>query len=140
MKIYLIGSMRNPKVPKLANELRVTGHEVVDDWFSSGPEADMFWREYELARGRDFQRALDGIHARHVFDVDKRWLDWAEIVVLVAPAGRSGHMELGYSIGRGKHGYILLEEPNPDRWDIMYRFASGVTADPDELKSWLDEY
>jgi hypothetical protein len=34
-------------------------------------------------------------------------------------------------IGKGKPGYILLEDP--DRWDVMYQFASGVFYELNEL-------
>ena len=39
-KIYTIGSLRNEKVPLIANALRDAGHEVFDDWYGAGPEAD----------------------------------------------------------------------------------------------------
>ena len=45
--IYLIGSMRNPAVPVLANNLRKEGFKVFDDWSSPGPEADDYWQDYE---------------------------------------------------------------------------------------------
>ena len=37
MKVYLIGSLRNPKVPKIAEKIRALGFEVFDDWFAAGP-------------------------------------------------------------------------------------------------------
>ena len=30
--IYLIGYLRNPEVPKVAEKLRIAGFEVFDDW------------------------------------------------------------------------------------------------------------
>jgi hypothetical protein len=38
------------------------------------------------------------------------------------PAGKSGHLELGYAIGSGKRGFVCFDQ-EPDRWDVMYRFA-----------------
>ena len=136
-KIYIIGSLANPKIPFIANEFQAQGHKVFADWFSPGPEADGFWQEYERNRGRDFIHALKGPHAQMVFQFDRLWLGWADIGILVLPAGRSGHLELGWLLGQGKLGFILLEEADPERWDVMYGFASGVTADLDELKGWL---
>ena len=47
--IYLIGSLRNEEVPKLARRLReALNVEVFDDWFSPGPKADDFWRLDEI--------------------------------------------------------------------------------------------
>jgi len=42
--------------------------------------------------------------------------------VLMLPAGRSGHLELGQIMGDRKPGFILLDE-DYDRWDVMYRKA-----------------
>lgn len=134
MNIYLIGSLRNPKVPHTAERLRSEGFEVYDDWFSDGYEADVKWNEYEHIRGRSFQEALEGWHATHVFENDMEHLEKADAGLLMLPAGRSAHLELGWIIGTGKPGYILLEG-EPERFDIMYRFASVVTSDLDQLIS-----
>jgi len=125
-KIYLIGSLRNAKVGEIANKLREAGHEVFDDWFAAGPEADDYWQKYETARGHNYKEALTGYAANHVYNFDKYHLDRNDIAVLVLPAGKSGHLELGYVIGTGKPGYILFDDVMPDRWDVMYLFASGV--------------
>ena len=124
--VYLIGSLRNPQVPIIANQLRVAGFEVFDDWFSAGPEADDKWRDYEKARGRSFNEALKGYPARHVFAFDHHHLARASAVALILPAGKSGHLELGWALGQGKPGFILLD--NPERWDVMYQFATGVVT------------
>jgi hypothetical protein len=125
--IYLIGSLRNPDVPKVAASLRATGIEVFDDWYAAGYEADDMWKEYEQERGRGYLEALEGHAANHVFSFDKRYLDRADAGVLVAPAGKSGHLELGYLIGRGRRGYYLLDDP--ERWDVMLKFCTRVTTD-----------
>jgi len=52
--------------------------------------------------------------------------------VLVLPAGKSGHLELGYMIGQGKPGYILLDG-EPERFDVMYNFATGVFTNLSDL-------
>ena len=35
-KVYLIGSLRNPEVPQIANKIRELGFEVFDDWHPNG--------------------------------------------------------------------------------------------------------
>jgi nucleoside 2-deoxyribosyltransferase len=40
------------------------------------------------------------------------------------PAGKSGHLELGYVSGKGKPTYVLFDH-EPERWDVMYQFATG---------------
>ncbi len=127
--IYIIGSMRNPRIPELAKSIRMAlGFEAFDDWHSPGPEADEFWQKYEKDRGRTYKEALEGHHAKHVFNFDRYHLDRCDAAVLVLPAGKSGHLELGYMIGRGKKGYILLDG-EPERFDIMYNFAKVFTSE-----------
>ena len=130
--IYLIGSLRNPKIPLLGVELRKLGYEVFDDWYGAGHEADDKWREYEQVRGRRYAEALYGHAAVNAFSFDDTHLQRATAGILVLPAGKSGHLELGYMIGLGKRGYVLFEE-EPERWDLMYHFADGVAFSPDDL-------
>jgi hypothetical protein len=122
--IYLIGSLRNPTIPDIAQQLRTAGHEVFDDWYAAGPEADDKWRDYEKGRGHSYIEALSGLAAKHVFDFDRFHLGRASDVVLALPCGKSGHLELGWALGQGKRGYVLLD--SPERWDVMYKFATGV--------------
>ncbi|TXH14485.1 MAG: hypothetical protein E6R03_09160 [Hyphomicrobiaceae bacterium] len=132
LKVYIIGSLRNPQVPLLGNFLRGHGWEVFEDWYAAGPEADDKWMAYEQGRGHTFAEALKGPAAQHVFQFDKHHLDTSDIVVLMMPAGKSGHLEFGYAIGQGKKGFILLEQ-EPERFDVMYAFATGVVYDWEEL-------
>jgi len=135
VKVYLIGSLRNPEVPKLANKIRELGFEVFDDWYAAGPEADDKWRDYEKARGHTYREALKGLAADHVYQFDRKHLKACDIAILYLPAGKSGHLELGWAIGKGKRGYILLD--NPERWDVMYQFADGVFHNFEELEEEL---
>lgn len=130
--VYVIGSLRNPAIPTIASTLRKEGFDVFDDWFAAGPEADDWWKKYEQERGRTYREALDGFPAGQVFRYDKSHLDRCQAAVLVLPAGKSGHLELGYFIGSGKPGFILLP-PGDDRWDVMYRFATKVVSSVEEL-------
>lgn len=125
--IYVIGSLRNPKIPEIANAIRKLGIEAFDSWYAPGPEADDFWQKYEQGRGHTYIEALNDYAARHVFEFDRLHLDRATSGVLVLPAGKSCHLELGYLIGQGKPGYILLDQ-EPERWDVMYGFATVVPS------------
>ena len=127
-KLYIIGSLRNPEIPKVAASLRfaLPGLTIFDDWYSAGPEADDHWRDYEMARGHSYFQALGGFAAKNVFNFDKTHLDSSDGALLVLPAGKSGHLELGYMAGKGKWTGILQPGPDPERWDVMYQFADGV--------------
>lgn len=137
-KVYLVGSMKNPEVPRIAKMLRAEGFEVFDDWYSPGPEADDYWKKYEEDRGRTFLEALEGTHCWNVFNYDKKHLDDADICILILPAGRSGHLELGYMVGCGKPCYILLDGDH-ERFDVMYRFATQVFDNVDKMLEVLKE-
>ena len=136
--VYVIGSLRNPDIPVIASDLRKHGYDVFDDWFAAGPKADDHWKEYEVSRGRTYEEALAGYPAGQVFRYDKSHLDRCQAAVLVLPAGKSGHLELGYFIGCGKPGFILMP-PGDDRWDVMYRFATKVVRSLDELHDELQK-
>lgn len=136
MIIYLMGSLRNPDIPNTAATLRDWGHEVFDDWFAAGPEADDHWRLYEEGRGRSYIEALDGHAATNIFGLDYHHLNRAHAGVLQLPAGRSAHLELGYLLGQGKPGFILLDDP--DRWDVMYKFATAICLGFDDLKKAME--
>lgn len=122
MKIYVVGSLRNPRVPEVAQSLRGPGRQVFDDWYAAGPEADDYWQKYSQARGQTYLQALGDHAAQHVFNFDLTHLDESDVGVLVYPAGKSGHLELGYLRGQGKPCFILLDK-EPERWDVMANFA-----------------
>lgn len=130
--VYVLGSLKNPAIPKVAAALRGVGLDVFDDWYAAGYEADDKWAEYERKRGRSYGAALGGYAAEHVFNYDKSHIDRCDASVLVAPAGRSAHLELGYAIGSGKCGFVYFPT-EPERWDVMYRFADAVVFDIDTL-------
>lgn len=139
MRLYLIGSLRNELVPELAHMLRLDGHDVFDDWYAAGPEADDYWQKYEKDRDRNFAQALNGYAAHHVFEYDRTHLDRSEGAVLLMPAGKSSHLELGYILGQGKPGWILMHG-EPERFDVMYRFATEVVYTVDDLLEEINRY
>jgi hypothetical protein len=134
--IYIVGSLRNPSIPMIGEALRNLGLDVFDDWYAAGPEADDKWRDYEVFRGRNYPEALGGFAAKHVFEFDLFHLQRTDMCLLVLPAGKSGHMELGYARGLGKRCFVLFDKV-PERYDVMYQFADGGVffALPDLLKA-----
>lgn len=135
--VYIVGSLRNPLIPQVAQSIREKCNvEVFDDWYSAGPEADDKWREYEIAKGNTYWDALEGYAAKNVFRFDKTHLDRATHVVLVLPAGRSGHLELGYAAGQQKQTAVLFDA-DYDRWDVMYQFAKVRTQSLLEITDWI---
>ena len=133
--IYLIASLRNPEVVKIGNKIRELGIEAFDDWSSPGPEADDYWKSYSETRGQTYKEALNSWSAKHVFEFDKHHLDRCDSALLILPAGRSCGIEFGYTIGKGKRGWVLLDRP--DRWDIMLQFATGIYDNIDDFIEML---
>jgi len=124
-KLYLIGSLRNPMIPIVANIIRARGIEVFDDWYSAGSTADDCWRDYERARGHTYLEALKGHAARNVFEFDRRHLEASDGALLLLPAGQ------------GKWTSILLEKEAASapefRYDVMYQFVDLVTDNLEEV-------
>lgn len=137
--VYLIGALKNWRVVKLANELQQAGFEPFADWITPGPEADSFLLKYAKQRGWSYKQALESHAAKHVFEFDRHHIDRCDMAVLLAPAGKSGHLELGYVIGQGKPGFILFEK-EPKRFDVMLQFATKIFFSKQEMFKFLKEY
>jgi len=113
-------------------------YDVFDQWITPGPEADQFLFQYAKQRGWGYKEALTYHAAKNNFDFDKRHIDSSDIVIMVMPAGKSAHLELGYSIGMGKEAHILFDV-EPDRFDLMYNFVppENIHFSVDELLTRL---
>lgn len=138
MKVYIIGSLRNPEIPNFANQLKEAGFEPFADWFTPGPDADDHWRNYSRSRGWNYKQALSSYAARNIFEFDKSHIDSSDAVVMLMPAGKSGHLELGYARGCGKPGYIFFDK-EPERYDVMVQFASDIFFDMPDLIAALNK-
>lgn len=137
-KLYLISSLRNPIVPEIHVKLEKIGFDVFSSWFSPGPRADDYWRDYTKDKGLDLKGALLDPSAEHIYAFDHYYLDNADLGVLLMPAGKSCHLELGYLIGKGKPGYIVYNEV-PKRYDIMIKFCNDIFFGIDEMIAGLQK-
>jgi nucleoside 2-deoxyribosyltransferase len=135
---YLAGSLRNPRIPEFANQIVAEGYEVFADWFNPGPAADDYHRDYARARGWSYRQFLEGPAAKNIFDFDKYHMSRCDALVLLMPAGKSAHLELGYTLGQGKPGYIVFEE-EPERYEIMVQFATQIFFSRQEFLDFLKE-
>jgi len=135
---YIIGSLRNPAVVPFANRLQAAGYEAFADWISPGPDADDYLRDYAKARGLDYKQTLQTFAARHIFEFDLHHLERCDAAVMLMPAGKSGHLELGFVRGLGKPGYIIFDK-EPERIDVMYQFATELFFTQDEFFGMLDK-
>lgn len=130
--IYIIGALKNRQIMEFAERLRKQGYDVFDQWLTPGPDADSYLLEWAKKRNLSYKEALNSYAARHVFDFDKSHIDRCDMAILYMPAGKSAHIELGYVIGSGKKAYILFDK-EPERFDVMYNFATDVFFNEQEL-------
>lgn len=140
-KVYVLGSLRQPEaVIYVTKALEAAGFDVFSDWCGAGPEADDHWQRYEKARGRNYRTALASPAAQNTFKFDLRNILKSDIAVMVAPAGKSAHLELGFAAGCRKPTFILMDEPKKaDRWDVMALFA-GAPIDEEEVLEFAGYY
>lgn len=138
-KLYLVGSLRNPRIPELAKRLRLElpGFEIFDDWYAAGEKADDYWKDYEQKRGRTYEEALKGYSAKHIYEFDKHHIDTSSHVLLVLPAGKSGHMEITYAQYGAKKKTAILLDQDDIRWDVMYQFIPTILSNEDDILDWI---
>ncbi len=131
-RIYIASSWKNSVLLKhLAEIFRADGHEV-DLFCDPSPERTVFdWQALIFTLGdknpgnTTIKEIINVPRVVEAFDQDKKWLDWADVVLMVLPCGRSAHLEAGYGKGSGKDLYILGDFA-PGEFDLMYRFADGI--------------
>jgi hypothetical protein len=111
VKIYVASSWRNLYQPDVVKLLRGQGHEVYDfrnptpgnDGFRWS-EIDGGWQEWTFER---YRMALEHPIAETGFAHDMDALRWCDAAVLVMPAGKSSHLELGWAAGAKRKTAIL---------------------------------
>lgn len=138
--VYLIGALKNDRVPEVGGILRAQGFDVMDEWFTPGRHADTNWQKYERQRGRSYAEALKGRAATNIFLFDRAYLDLSDVAILIMPAGKSAMLELGYAKGRGKRTIIYLDGQEPERYDIMPKFADKVVLTEEGLLLALHDW
>jgi nucleoside 2-deoxyribosyltransferase len=130
VNVYVASSWRNERQPAVVGALRKGGHKVYDfrhptpeDTGFSWSEIDRNWQSWTVD---EYIAALNHPAAEWGFSRDMRALDECDACVLVLPCGRSAHLELGYAIGRGKHGIILLDRCEPELMSKMARLCRSM--------------
>ncbi len=143
MRIYLASSWKNYDHLLILQEmLESLGHEV--DCFANGKNGRFSFNWAELihnalgckTRGEALER-LETLDAKDMwinptvikaFESDRKMIEWADIIILVLPSGKSSHLEAGYAKGIGKRLYILGDFKKGE-FETMYRFADGLFRD-----------
>jgi nucleoside 2-deoxyribosyltransferase len=136
MKIYVASSWKNTYYPTVVDGLKQAGHTVFDF-----RENGFNWAEVDpgFAARMDCHRFLDMLHHGEkqniAFGRDMGALESSDAVVLVAPCGKSAHLELGWACGHGKVTAALLE-PRTEP-ELMYKMVDCLTSSMQELLAFL---
>jgi len=135
MRIYVASSWRNQRLTDVVKALRYAGHEVYDfrehdafDWKQIQPDWER-WTPKQFCRNLKHPAAVAG------YQRDITALNHSEAVVLVAPCGRSSHLELGIAIGIGIPTAILLAEG--ERPELSYSAADRLCLSIQEVLDFL---
>lgn len=133
MKIYVASSWRNPHQPGVVKALNAAGHECFD-FRHPVPDNDGFsWREVGLDLKSftlaDYVSALMHPAAIRGYGYDMAAMEACDACVLVLPAGRSASFELGWCLGRGKGGIVILP-PDGEKFEpeLMYKGADYIVS------------
>lgn len=135
-RIYVASSWKNLFQPGIVHALRAMSpdHEVYDfrtfrfDWRETIVNPTK--RTPPLWTTEEHRRALGHPLAEKAYDCDMEALDACDDCVLVLPCGKSAHWELGYALGQGKRGIVVMldrEEP-----ELMYSMTK-IVGTMDEL-------
>ena len=135
--VYIIGALKNKRIPEIGNFLRNNGFDAMDEWYTPGEHADTNWQLYEKIRGRSYAEALKGRGATNIRLFDQSYIDLADAVVCVAPAGKSAMVELGYAKGQNKPVFFYLDDLIMERYDIMPGMIDAVVHSEEELLTAL---
>lgn len=114
--------------PTVVTVLREHGYEVYDFKNPTVGNHGFKWVDTGIHNGPihidALQRALQSRPAQEGFKQDHAAMKWADICLLVLPAGRSAHMEVGWFMGQGKPVVIYAAEPIEP--ELMYLLGPDV--------------
>ena len=146
MKIYIASRWRNQQlVIELANRLEQEGFWVDAFCRTTEKRVAFHWSEFvdteEALQEYDAISFMDDDRVQRAFQEDKKWIDWADCVIMLVPCGNSAHLEGGYAKGQGKPLFIFGEF-HKGNFDVMYGFADSLfrTEEFDKLLDALKAY
>ena len=138
MKVYIASSWKMSEwVIAWKEGLEKHGHKV--DAFCDDSDMRFVFHFSEIGDPADLDAIsfLADPRSRRAFEEDKKWLDWADVCLLVLPSGKSAHLEAGYAKGQGKLLIIWQNEFPKGEFDVMYGFADLITESTSVIIEFL---
>ena len=138
--LYVASSWRNPLYDSVIE--RVTAESISHYDFKNPPGRTGFaWSEidpdWQAWSARRYIELLNHPIAQAGYASDMDAMDAADVFLLVLPAGRSAHLELGWAAGSGRSTIILTrdgEEP-----ELMAKMADLITDSLDEAIAFIHD-
>lgn len=138
MRVYVASSWRNrERQQAVVNALRDAGLHAYDFTLPDAVEGGFSWRDVDADwpwwNPEQIVQGLAHPTAQTGYARDMAALSNADACVLVMPAGRSAHAELGWAVGAGKYGVVLLPEDERVEAELMWNMADLVTSNVAEV-------
>lgn len=130
-KIYIASSWKNLYYPGILHALKSIEKYDIYDFRNPVPGNNGFnWKQidpnWENWNPSDYIKALKHPIAKQGYDYDINALNTCDHCIYVLPCGRSASWELGYAMGKGKKGYVvMLDKDTPD---LMFSEATIITS------------
>ena len=146
--IYVASSWKNTLQPHVVARLRESGYNVYDFRHPIVGNDGFSWAQiYSVAELRNvplpelwdasiIRDMLKHPIAETGFALDFAAMACASACVLVQPSGRSAHLEFGWIVGRGKPGFVLMD----DVPDLMVKVATGLAVNLEELMQMVSRH
>lgn len=144
MKIYLASSWKNEFLLKNIKYFLKNGGNAVDLFCDLSGNARKFIFSFDLLG--DIKRENNITIRQHsvienAFLENKKWIEWADLCIMVLPCGKSSHLEAGYAKGIGKKLIIFAPTGFPlGDLDVMYNFADYMCCTFEDLDLKLMEW
>lgn len=119
MKFYVASSFTNIESVKcISNELKIRGFMHTYDWTANGRAADL--AELESIGSKEKSAIID-----------------SDVVIILLPAGKGSHIEMGIALGTGKK--VFLYSPDETVYDVELTSTFYHLPEVEQVVGTLDD-
>ena len=126
MKVYLASSWKNAELCRIVACL-FRQNSIETYCFSDDHSCNFKWTDLGDLSKYDIRTVLTRVETRKPFDLDLAELLSSKCTVLILPAGKSAHLEAGYTKGAGRKLFVWAAEGlRNETFENMYHLADGI--------------